>query len=147
MSCGRKGIGSEVALCPTIGAVEAYAMYAGWRKGTDPEPASVSAKEESVRLALEENVPICFGGDVGVFDHGESVWELKLMVEYGMPTFDALVSATSGNAKILGLDDSIGFVREGYLADLIAVEGDPTQDISASRQVRFVMKGGEVFKR
>jgi imidazolonepropionase-like amidohydrolase len=136
-----------VALCPTIGAVEAYAMYAGWRKGTDPEPQRVTAKKESFRLALEENVPICFGGDVGVFDHGENVWELELMVEYGMPTFEALVSATSGNARILGIEDSVGFVREGYLADLIAVEGDPIQDISALRQVRFVMKDGEVFER
>ena len=136
-----------VALCPTIGAVEAYAMYGGWKKGTDPDPARVANKKLSFRIALEEGVPICFGGDVGVFDHGDNVWELELMVEYGMPTFDALVSATSGNARILGLDDSLGFVREGYLADLIAVEGDPTRDISALRRVRFVMKDGKVFRQ
>jgi imidazolonepropionase-like amidohydrolase len=136
----------DVALCPTVGAGEAYAMYGGWRKGVDPDPARVLRKKESFRLALEEGVPICFGGDVGVFDHGDNVWELELMVEYGMPTFDALLAATSGNAKILGLGDRLGFVREGYLADLIAVEGDPTADISALKRVRFVMKGGVVFK-
>jgi imidazolonepropionase-like amidohydrolase len=97
-----------VALCPTLGAGEAYAMYGGWKKGEDPDPARVAGKKESFRLALDEGVPICFGGDVGVFDHGDNVWELELMVEYGMSVIDALISATSGNAKILGLDDRLG---------------------------------------
>jgi len=136
----------DVALCPTLGAGEAYAMYGGWRKGVDPDPARVVQKKESFRLALEEGVPICFGGDVGVFDHGDNVWELELMVEYGMSTMDALRAATSGNARILGIDDQVGFVREGYLADLIAVAGDPTTDISALRQVGFVMKSGVVYR-
>lgn len=135
-----------VALCPTLGAGEAYAMYGGWQKGVDPDPMRVIRKKESFRLALEEGVPICFGGDVGVFDHGDNVWELELMVDYGMPTMDALRAATSGNAKILGLDDQVGFVREGHLADLIAVEGDPTTDISALRRVSFVMKGGVEYR-
>jgi imidazolonepropionase-like amidohydrolase len=137
----------DVALCPTLGAGEAYAMYGGWRKGVDPDPERVVQKKKSFRIALEEGVPICFGGDVGVFDHGDNVWELELMVEYGMPVIDALRAATSGNARIFGLDDRLGAVREGHLADLIAVEGDPTQDISALRQVRFVMKGGVVYKK
>lgn len=122
-------------------------MYGGWRKGVDPDPARVVGKKESFRIALEEGVPMCFGGDVGVFDHGDNVWELELMVDYGMPTIDALRSATSVNAEIFGLDDRLGLVREGYLADLIAVEGDPTEDISALRQVRMVMKGGEFYRR
>lgn len=135
-----------VALCPTLGAGAATAMYAGWRKGVDPEPERIQRKRESFRIALEEGVPLCFGGDVGVFDHGDNVWELELMVEYGMPVPDALKSATSGNARILGLDDDLGFVREGFLADLVAVEGDPTADISALRRVRFVMKDGVVYR-
>jgi imidazolonepropionase-like amidohydrolase len=137
----------DVALCPTLGAGEAYAMYGGWNKGTDPDPERVIRKKESFAIALEEGVPICFGGDVGVFDHGDNVWELELMVDYGMSTLAALQSATSENARILGIDHQVGRVQEGLIADLIAVEGDPTRDISALREVRFVMKGGEIFKR
>ena len=137
----------DVALCPTLGAGEAYAMYGGWRKGVDPDPDRVLRKKESFRVALEEGVPMCFGGDVGVFDHGDNVWELELMVEYGMGVLDALKAATSGNARILEIDGDLGHVREGYLADLIAVEGDPTADIRALRRIGFVMKDGNIYKK
>jgi imidazolonepropionase-like amidohydrolase len=120
-------------------------MYGGWQKGVDPDPERIRRKKESFRIALEEGVPLCFGGDVGVFDHGDNVWELELMVEYGMPVPDALKAATSENARILGLDDELGLVAPGFIADLIAVEGDPTTDISALRQVRFVMKDGVIY--
>jgi imidazolonepropionase-like amidohydrolase len=134
-----------VALCPTLGASEAVSSYAGWRKGVDPEPDRITIKKRAFRAALDAGVPICFGGDVGVFPHGDNVWELELMVEYGMTPVQAAIAATSRNARIFQLSDR-GVVREGLLADLIAVEGDPTQDISALRQVRFVMKGGEVVR-
>ena len=134
-----------VALCPTLAAGDAILQYGGWRRDIDPEPARVTAKRESFRRALAAGVPMCFGGDVGVYPHGDNARELELMVDYGMAVADVAVAATSGNAGILRLEDR-GRVAEGLLADLIAVEGDPTTDIGSLRRVRFVMKGGEVVR-
>jgi imidazolonepropionase-like amidohydrolase len=135
-----------VALCPTVAATDAVARYAGWKPGVDPEPARISQKRASFQAALAAHVPICFGGDVGVFPHGENVRELEIMVQWGLPTLDAVMAATSGNAKILGLDQSRGSIRPGLLADLIAVDGDPTHDIAALRRVRLVVKGGVIVR-
>ena len=136
-----------VALCPTLAAGHAISQYGGWVPGQGPDPARVSAKRASYRAALEAGVEMCFGGDVGVYPHGDNVRELELMVEWGealgMDALAALRAATSGNARILELSDR-GRIASGLLADLVAVAGDPTSDISALRQVRLVMKGGEV---
>jgi len=84
---------------------------------------------------------------VGVFAHGDNARELEAMVNFGMAPVDALRSATSIDARVLHMENQLGRIGPGLLADLIAVEGDPTQNITALRRVRFVMKGGTVFKQ
>ncbi len=135
-----------VALCPTLAAGDAVRQYRGWKKGVGPEPAEITEKRASFRRALAAKVPMCAGSDVGVFAHGDNARELVLMVEYGMAPLDVLRAATSGNVRFFHLDDRLGQVRNGLLADLIAVEGDPSQQIEALRRVRFVMKGGQLIR-
>jgi len=136
-----------VALCPTLAASEAIATYQGWVPGgRDDEPERVRASRASFQAALAAGVPICMGGDAGVFDHGDNARELELMVAYGMTPLAALRAATSGNARYLHLDDR-GRIAPGLLADLVAVEGVPEQRISDVRRVALVMKGGEIVRK
>jgi imidazolonepropionase-like amidohydrolase len=134
----------HVALCPTLSATEATTQYAGWKKGQDPEPRAIQQKRASFKAAVDAGVTILSGSDVGVFPHGDNAREIELMVQYGMPPVDALKAATSVAGRVLHMD--IGRIQPGMLADLIAVEGDPVKDISALRQVKFVMKGGVTYK-
>ena len=134
-----------VALCPTLAAGDAILQYSGWNKGIDPAPERIIKKKASFKLALESGVPIVFGGDVGVYSHGTNYRELQMMVDYGMKPIDALRSATSVNAKILHLK-RLGQLKTGFLADIIAVKGDPIKDISKMEHVQFVMKDGEIYK-
>ena len=101
---------------------------------------------ESFQAALAAGVTIGSGSDVGVFAHGDNARELDRMVEFGLTPVEALRAATSVDARVLHLEDRIGRVAPGLLADLITVAGDPAADISALHRVGFVMKGGVVYK-
>ena len=113
---------NQTVLYPTLAAGDAIERYNGWdgKKDTD----RIRLKKESFALALASGVTIGFGGDVGVYPHGENYRELELMVAYGMSASAVLKAATDINARTFHLK-SLGRVRDGYLADLIAVEGDP----------------------
>ena len=121
----------NVALCPTLAIAS---------RG-NPE-----RKQAVFRAALDAGVTIASGSDVGVFAHGDEAIEIETMVKFGMPLIDALRSATSVNARVLHMSDKIGAVKQGLLADVIAVDGDPTKDVGALRKVKFVMKGGAIYR-
>jgi imidazolonepropionase-like amidohydrolase len=135
----------HIALCPTIAASEAYARYFQHWNGQEPAPESVQENRRSFRLAMKAGVPICMGGDVGVFTHGQNWLEMEAMQRAGMPAAQVMIAATSGNARIFRLSDR-GQVRPGLLADLVAVEGDPTRDVDAVRNIRLVIKGGHIVR-
>jgi len=136
-----------VALCPTLAAGDATSQYKGWRKGIDPEPEHIMNKKKSFALALKSGVTICMGGDVGVFAHGDNAREMEMMVDYGMNPVDVLRSSTSINADVFGYADKIGRIKKGLLADIIAVEGDPSVNIKNIRKVKLVMKGGLIYHK
>ena len=136
----------NVALCPTLAAGESYSRYFENWNGQEPAPESVQSKRRAFQRAMKAGVPICMGGDVGVFTLGKNWLEMEAMQRAGMSAAQVMISASSRNAKILHLTDR-GEVKPGLLADLVAVDGDPTKDVSAVEHVRMVMKGGQIVRK
>src|SRR5689334_14084784 len=108
--------------------------------------AAYNARSEMFRNALKIGVKISFGTDAAVFPHGENAKEFKLMADLGMSPIDALKSATANDAELLGVSQKLGTLEKGKLADVIAMPGDPTQDITATERVSFVMKEGKIIR-
>jgi imidazolonepropionase-like amidohydrolase len=109
--------------------------------------AALAKRSDTFRMALKLGVKIAFGTDSGVSPHGTNAKEFALMVEHGMSPLAALRSATSDAAKALGMEDEIGTLEPGKLADVIALAGDPFQDIHTTEKVVFVMKSGSIVRQ
>jgi len=135
-----------VIFCPTLAAGDAISRYRGWDGRAETAPERIVIKRRVMKDALKAGVKICNGSDVGVFSHGDNLRELKLLAEYGMGIKDVLRAATVTGAELMGLPDELGQVKEGYLADLIAVSGDPLSDLDAVKTISFIMKDGTIYK-
>jgi imidazolonepropionase-like amidohydrolase len=143
----RQMASKGVGYLPTLTAVEAIAEYFhGYKPGESPATPEMQKALRAFQLALANKVTIGVGSDVGVFAHGTNYRELEWMVRGGMSPAQAILAATATNAKIIRMEDKLGAIREGMLADLIAVPGDPTTNIHTLREVRFVMKDGVIYK-
>ena len=109
--------------------------------------AATAARSEMFRNAVKMGIKISFGTDAAVFPHGENAKEFKLMVDLGMTPIDALKCATGNDAELLGIGQKVGTLEKGKLADIIAMPGDPTSDITATERVLFVMKEGKIIRQ
>src|SRR6266571_3021296 len=109
--------------------------------------AATAARSEMFRNAVKMGIKISFGTDAAVYPHGQNAKEFKLMVDLGMSAVDALKSATANDAELLGIGQKVGTLEKGKLADVIAMPGDPTSDITATERVLFVMKEGKIIRR
>ncbi|MDG1707478.1 MAG: amidohydrolase family protein [Emcibacteraceae bacterium] len=136
-----------VIYCPTLSVNEANAEYAGWRKGVDENPCDVQIKYDSMKAAIKAGVTICNGSDVGPYTHGTNVRELKKLKEYGLEHLKTLQAATMVGAELMNMKNKLGQLKVGFLADIIAVEGNPLEDLDVLGDVKMVMKNGEVHKR
>ncbi|MEL6238066.1 MAG: amidohydrolase family protein [Pseudomonadota bacterium] len=141
---------SGTTLIPTLMAFEGIKRNLGKQFYTPVVEAKILAvakvADTIIQRAIEYDVPIAFGTDAGVFPHGENAGEFALMVNGGMTNQAALASATTGAAAILGLEDEIGRLAPGYSADLIAVKGNPLEDVTVLEEVEFVMVRGRVIR-
>ena len=112
----------------------------------DKERQIGKAQRENFQRAVRAGVKIAFGTDAGVYPHGFNARQFRFMVRYGLTPMQAIQSATTSAADLLGWSDRVGSVAPGRYADLVAVDGDPLADITLLEHVNFVMKGGVVYK-
>lgn len=142
----------DAYLVPTITAGKEVTEKAEV-EGYYPEVVVPKAREIGPEIqdmfarAYKKGVPIAFGTDAGVFKHGENAREFVYMTEAGMPAMEAIQSATITNARLLNMEDKIGQLQEGFLADIIAVDEDPTENIESLKDVKFVMKEGKIYRK
>jgi imidazolonepropionase-like amidohydrolase len=132
---------------PTFAISEYFADHAASPAAKAHGYAALNYHADQFRLQLAAGVPFAMGSDVGAFPHGTQAHEFDLMVKYGMSPLAAIQAGTINGAKVLGWEGTIGVLKTGYLADIIAVPGDPLKDISTLNHVSFVMKGGVIYRR
>ena len=132
---------------PTFTIFEYFADHAESPAAAAEQRQEVNLHVQEFRKQLAAGVPMALGSDVGPFPHGTQAREFVLMVKYGMTPLAALQADLLNGAKVLGWENQIGALKPGYLADVIAVPGDPLQDIGVLEKVTFVMKGGIVYRR
>jgi imidazolonepropionase-like amidohydrolase len=137
----------QIFAVPTFTIFEYFAEHAATPAQATREHQMLDVKVQDFRKQVTAGVPMAVGSDVGPFPHGTQAREFVLMVKYGMSPLAVLRADLLNGAKLLGWDGQIGALEAGYLADVVAVSGDPLQDIGAVENVSFVMKGGVVYKR
>ena len=137
----------QIFAVPTFTIFEYFADHAASPQAAERERAMLEFHAREFRKQLAAGVPMAMGSDVGPFPHGTQAREFVLMVKYGMTPLAALQAGTLNGAKLLGWQDRIGALKPGYFADIVAVPGDPLQDIGVLQNVAFVMKGGVIYKR
>jgi len=137
----------QIFAVPTFTIIEYFADHAASPALARREKQMLDFHAEEFRKQLAAGVPMAVGSDVGPFPHGTQAREYELMVRYGMPPLAALQAGLINGAKLLDWQDQIGALKPGYWADIIAVPGDPLNDISVLQRVSFVMKGGVIYRR
>jgi imidazolonepropionase-like amidohydrolase len=137
----------QIFAVPTFAISEYFAEHAPTAAQQAFEKQMVGYHAAQFRKQLAAGVPVVMGSDVGPFPHGTQAREFELMVKFGMPPFAALQAGTLNAAKLLGWEGQIGELKPNYFADIIAVPGNPLQDISVLGQVAFVMKNGVVYRQ
>jgi imidazolonepropionase-like amidohydrolase len=137
----------QIFAVPTFAISEYFADHAASPAAGKRQHEQLDYHAQEFRKQLAAGVPMAVGSDVGPFPHGTQARELVLMVQYGMKPLAVLQADMLNGAKLLGWDGQIGALKKGYFADVIAVPGNPLEDISVCTKVSFVMKNGVLYKR